>query len=587
MSNNTQRRLAAIVSADVVGYSRLMGVDETGTLADLRAHRAELIDALITEHGGRIVKVMGDGLLLEYPSVVAATQCMIEIQQGMVTRNQGVDEARRMVFRIGINLGDIIIEGEDILGDGVNIAARLQEIAEPGGIAVSDRVHEDIRDRLEANFEDAGRHTLKNIARPVHVWRWSAQATAAEVPVDEPLSLPDKPSIAVLPFDNMSGDEEQEYFADGIAEDIISTLSRLPWFFVISRNSSFSFKGRSTDVRQMAQELGVQYVLEGSVRKAGSRVRITAQLIDARNDRHIWAERYDRELTDIFAVQDEITEKIVGAVSPEFMAAEMHRARNKAAQNLDAWDLLMQAHWHLNQYDREGNIEAQKLLRQVITLDPNNDLALSDLAFSHFIGLMWGWFEDPAASLKMAEEAARKAVIINERNVTAWMFLGRIDIYAGRHDDAIGKGRKALDLAPNSAESHGWMGGILMLSGERDAAISELELAIRLSPRDPFNALWYAPMSVLHFLAGRYEESIGWCKKSLQDLPNAPPGVHRPMAASYAMLDRMDEARNAIEALRSRIPNVSIATTRQQMPFRREADTAHFLDALRKAGLPE
>jgi tetratricopeptide (TPR) repeat protein len=328
-------------------------------------------------------------------------------------------------------------------------------------------------------------------------------------------------------------------------------------------------------------------VLEGSVRKAANRVRITAQLIDARNDRHLWSERYDRELTDIFAVQDEITEKIVGAVSPEFMAAEMHRARNKAAQNLDAWDLLMRAHWHLNRFNWESNIEAQKLLQQAIDLDPNSDLALSDLATSYITGLTWGWYDVPAETQKLAAEAARKATELNERNVNARMILGRIDIYAGHYDDAVSKGRKALELAPNSAESHGWLGGILMLSGERDAAISELEMALRLSPRDPINALWYAPMSVLQFLAGHYEESIGWCKKSLRDLPNSPPGVHRPMAASFAMLDRMEEARSAIESLQSRVPNVSIEATRQQMPFRREADMAHFLDALRKAGLPE
>ncbi|MFP6772118.1 MAG: FlgO family outer membrane protein [Alphaproteobacteria bacterium] len=286
----------------MVGYSWLMGVDETGTLAALRAHPEELIDPLIAEHGGRIVKVMGDGLLLELPSVVSATQCVIKTQKAMAERNREVEDNRRIVFRIGINLGDIIIEGDDILGDGVNIAARLQEIAEPGGIAISARVHEDVRDRLDEMFTDSGEQTLKNIARPVRVWPWMAQTPTARTSADTPLHLPDKPSIAVLPFDNMSGVVEQEYFADGIAEDIISALSHMPWFFLISRNSSLSFKGQSRDVTQMAEELGVQYVLEGSVRKAGNRVRITAQLIDARNDRHLWADRFDRELDDIFAV---------------------------------------------------------------------------------------------------------------------------------------------------------------------------------------------------------------------------------------------------------------------------------------------
>ena len=316
-------------------------------------------------------------------------------------------------------------------------------------------------------------------------------------------------------------------------------------------------------------------------------MRITAQLIDARNDRHIWADRFDRELTDIFAVQDEITEKIVGAVSPEFMAAEMNRARTKPTQNLDAWDLLMQAHWHLNQFNRESNLKAQELLNQVVELEPNNDLALSDLANSHSLGLTWGWYDNPGESKKMAAEAAQKAAELNERNVSAWFTLGRIDINAGRYDDAISKGRKAVELAPNSGESHGYLGSYLMYDGDCEEAITELELAIRLSPRDPRNALFYAPMSVVLFLSGRYEESVRWCKKAFEDLANPLPGVHRPMAASYAMLERMNEARGALEALQSRVPNVSIEATRQQMPFRREADMDHYLDALRKAGMPE
>ncbi len=584
-----ERRLAAILASDVVGYSRLIRADEEGTLAALKGVRADLIDPTLAEHNGRIVKLMGDGMLAEFASVVDAVRAAVETQRAVAERNADVPEEKRIEFRVGINLGDVVIDGDDIQGDGVNVAARLEALAEPGGICVSGMVYEGVRDRIDIPFEDMGEQEVKNIARPIRMWRWLPTASATTIPIaaNEPLPLPDKPSIAVLPFDNMSGDPEQEYFADGIAEDIISALSRLPWFFVISRNSSFSFRGKSTDVRHLAQELGVQYVLEGSVRKSANRVRITAQLIDARNDRHLWAERYDRELTDIFAVQDEITEKIVGAVSPEFMAAEMHRSRNKAAQNLDAWDILMQAHWHLNRFNRKSNFEAQKLLQQAIALDPNSDLALSDLAMSHTIGLTWGWFDSPAESIKLAADAAQKAAALNDRNVTAWLVLGRIDIDSGRYDDAVKKGRKALDLAPNLADGHGWLGHFLMYSGECEEAISELEMAIRLSPRDPVNALWYAPMSMTHFLAGRYEEAIRWCKKSLQDLPNALPGVHRCMAASYAMLDQMEEAQRAIESLKSRVPNVSIEATKHQMPFKRDTDTAHYSDALRKAGLPE
>ncbi len=585
-----ERRLAAILVTDVVGYSRLIRADEERTLAALKILRSDLIDPKIAEHHGRIVKLMGDGMLAEFPSVVDAVRAAVQTQEALAEHNSGLPEDQQIEFRVGINLGDVVIDGDDIHGDGVNVAARLEGLAEPGGICVSGKVYEEVRDRLDLAFEDRGEQEVKNINRPVRVWRWlsdSSMTAGKTAPPKRPLPLPDKPSIAVLPFDNMSGDPEQEYFADGIAEDIISALSRMPWFFVISRNSSFSFRGKSTDVRHLAQELGVQYVLEGSVRKSANRVRITAQFIDARNDRHLWAERYDRELTDIFEVQDEITEKIVGAVSPEFMAAEMHRSRNKAAQSLDAWDMLMQAHWHLNRFNSKSNFEAQKLLQQAIALDPNSDLALSDLAMSHIIGLTWGWFDSPAESIKLAADAAHKAAGLNDRNVTAWVILGRIDIVSGRYDDAVNKGRKALDLAPNSADGHGWLGNFLMYCGECEEAISELEMAIRLSPRDPNNALWYAPMSMTHFLAGRYEESIRWGKKSLQDLPTALPGVHRPMAASYAMLDQMEEARRAIESLKSRVPNVSIEATKHQMPFRRDTDTAHYLDALRKAGLPE
>ncbi|MDP6875523.1 MAG: 3'-5' exonuclease, partial [Alphaproteobacteria bacterium] len=300
--------MAAVVSADVVGYSRLMGVDETGTLAALRSHRAELIDGKIAEHGGRIVKTMGDGLLIEFPSVVDATQCMIEVQQGMAKRNEGVDEGQRIVFRIGINLGDIIIEGEDIHGDGVNIAARLQEISEPGGVAISRRVYEDVQDRLDVPFDDAGEQALKNIARPVNVWRWSTFSSAStSVKATEPVALPDKPSVAVLPFDNMSGDPEQDYFADGLTEEIITALSKISRMRVIARNSAFAYKGKALDLRQVASEMGVRFVLEGSIRSGGNRLRITAQLIDASDGSHIWAERFDRTIDDIFDIQDDIT----------------------------------------------------------------------------------------------------------------------------------------------------------------------------------------------------------------------------------------------------------------------------------------
>ena len=589
MSKGTQRRLAAIVSADVVGYSLLMGIDEEGTLAALRAHRVELIDAKIAEHGGRIVKTMGDGLLLEFPSVVNATQCVIEVQQSMAERNEGIAADRRITFRVGVNLGDIIIEGEDIHGDGVNIAARIQEIALPGGIAISHRVYEDVRARLDATFQEAGEQTLKNIALPVKVWQWSPSIQQNVSPAvagsSVSLPLPDKPSIAVLPFDNMSGDPEQEYFADGIAEDIISALSQLPWFFVVSRNSSFSFKGQTKDVPQMAEELGVQYILEGSVRKAGIRVRITAQLIDARNDRHIWADRFDRELTDIFAVQDEITEKIVGAVAPEFLAAEMQRARRKEARDLDTWDLLMQARWHFNHFTKESNQEAKVLLEKVIALDPKNDLAFSDLATCNFTGLPWNWYDEPAKALDASREAAQKAIAINDRNVPALLALAVVDAFSHKFDEAVSKARQALAFAPNAPDAHGHLGGCLTLAGECVEAIDELNTAIRLGPRNPDNAMWYSYMVLALFQERRYEECIKWCQDALRDLPNPLPAMHRPMAASFAMLDRMDEARAAITELKLRAPNVSAESTRS-FPFKNADAVAHYVEAMCKAEAP-
>ena len=336
-----QRRLVAIVSTDVVGYSRLMGRDESGTLAAFKAHRRELVDPKIEAHGGRVVKTTGDGLLLEFASVIDAVRCAIAVQDGMAARNAQVPEDLRIVFRVGVHLGDVIVEEDDLFGDGVNVAARLEGLAKPGGIVISDDAYRQVRDRLKVAWRDAGEHEVKNIARPLKVWSWTPDAPArgqATAP-----AMPDKPSIAVLPFDNMSGDPEQEYFSDGIAEDIITNLSRIRWLFVIARNSSFVFKGKAVDVREVSRELGVRYILEGSVRKAANKVRISAQLIDAASSAHLWAERYDRDLTDIFAVQDEITQNVAAAIEPEILAAEGLRARARSQRDLDAWDLVMRA----------------------------------------------------------------------------------------------------------------------------------------------------------------------------------------------------------------------------------------------------
>ena len=404
-----ERRLAAILAADVVGYSRLMGEDEAGTLERLKSLRRELVQPGITERKGRIVKLMGDGLLAEFPSVVEAVQCAADIQRSMIGREADLPNERRIKLRIGVNLGDIIVEGSDIYGEGVNVAVRLEALADPGGICISGKVYEEVRNKLPTAFEDLGEQEVKNIAEPVRVYRWTdaADQEPGGAGAEAALPLPDKPSIAVLPFENMSGDPEQEYLADGICEDLITALSKIRWFFVIARNSTFTYKGQAVEVTQVARELGVRYVIEGSVRKAGNRVRITAQLIDATTGRHVWAERYDRDLADIFELQDEMTQTIVAAVEPELGAAERERALSKPPENLDAWETCQRGLWHLWRFDREDNAKAPSLLQRAQELDPGFAAAYAHEAYSHFVNVIMGWAEDPDRTLAAGMAAAK------------------------------------------------------------------------------------------------------------------------------------------------------------------------------------
>jgi adenylate cyclase len=485
MVEETQRRLSAIVSADVVGYSRLMSVDETGTLTALRAHRTELIDNKIAEHGGRIVKTMGDGLLLDFPSVVEATQCMIEIQQGMAERNEGIDEARRITFRIGVNLGDIIVEGADILGDAVNVAARLQEFAEPGAVAISSRVHDDVRDRLDTPFVDSGDQFFKNIARPIRVWQWMSAplATAYPLATAAPLPLPSKPSIAVLPFDNMSGDPEQGYFADGVTEDIITALSKFRWFFVTARNSTFTYKGQAVDVKQIGRELWVKYVLEGSVRKAGNRVRITAQFIACENGNHLWADRYDGELEDLFDLQDQITESIVREIEPELGRLERQSAKRKTARNLTAWDLCMRGLDHFYKADTVNIQKAIAAFAEAVDQDPDFALArayhaLSLQAVTYIAGVKAHEVDVP----EMLAEAHR-AVACDPNEAIAHLALGRCLQFAGDPEGSVWELQKAVELNPNLGAAYWSLGQTLQMALFRvDEAQQHFDRAIRLSP---------------------------------------------------------------------------------------------------------
>jgi TolB-like protein/class 3 adenylate cyclase/Flp pilus assembly protein TadD len=588
-----ERRLAAILAVDVAGYSRLMSADEEGTLAAMLAVRRELGDPKIREHRGRIVKTTGDGLLVEFASVVDAVRCAVEVQREMVARNSQVPTEKRLEFRMGINVGDIIIEDGDIYGDGVNIAARLEALAEPGGICVSAAAHDQVRDRLDIAFRDLGDQQVKNIVRPVRVYSVGRQVSGTEldekeivVPAPLGLPLPEKPSIAILPFQNLSGDPEQEYFADGIVEDVITALSRNRAFFVISRNTTFTYKGPAVDVAKVARELGVRYVLEGSVRRAGNRVRITAQLIDAATGRHLWADRYDRELADVFALQDEISRTITGELAPGIIAAEMQQARRKDPSALDAWDRTMRAHWHIRRFTREDMAEARRLLGEAIELDPANVIALSDLSFANHFEACFAWVDDVAAGYTRAGEAARRAVAIEDSDAQAHAALGIYDLFQGRHLEARRRLHRAIDLDPNSAFARGYLGCAFGFAGDYEAAVPLLDEAIRLSPRDPLLVIWHLCKGWAALLSERHQEAIEFTTEAAEANPEFPD-VHAVLAAAHGHLGNSGPAHAALAEFLRRTPALTASDERLNRPFGTGAQREHFLQGLRKAGLPD
>jgi adenylate cyclase len=586
-SERVERRLTAILAADVAGYSRLMGADEEGTLAQLKAHRQALVDPKITEHRGRIVKTTGDGALVEFTSVVDALRCAVEIQRGMAERNTAVAPEKRIDFRIGINVGDIIMDAGDIFGDGVNVAARLEGLAEPGGICVSGRVQEDTRGRLAIDFEDIGEQQLKNIAWPVRAYRVRIDGLPAQAtPV---LTLPDKPSIAVLPFTNMSGDPEQEYLADGLTEDITTALSKVRWFFVISRNSSFTYKGKAVDVKRVARELGVRYVLEGSVRRAANRLRVTAQLVDAITDHHIWAERYDRDLIDIFAVQDEITDTIAATMEPEIGSAERERARRKLPEHLGAWEHHQRGMWHLLRRNRDDLVAAQAFFRKAIELDPTFATPRAALALSCFFQITHGFTIAHASSLDELFTEASQAVALDPKDALGHTALGLAFMERRDHLDALAEHQIALSLNSNSSLAH-WAFGYALHRAERlQEALEQFEAALRLSPRDP--GLWsYLTLkaSTLYQLR-QYDEAVRFARDaarhSVADL--IWPYVH--MAAALGQLGRTNEALAAVEELRRRRPGLTVSAVRSWPHNRNRSERSlkHILEGLRLAGLPE
>jgi len=577
------RRLAAIIAADVAGYSRLMGADEEGTLEALKAIRRELSDPKVREHRGRIVNTTGDGLLIEFSSVVDAVRCAVEVQHAMAERNVDVPPDRRIELRMGINLGDIIKDGRDIFGDGVNVAARLEALAEPGGICVSRVVRDQVRDKLAFSFEDMGEQQVKNIARPVHVYR---------VLIDKPASakallpLPDKPSIAVLPFQNMTGDAEQDYFVDGVVEEIITAISRLPWLFVIARNSSFTYKGRAVDVKQVARELGVRYVLEGSVRKGGNKVRITGQLIDAASGAHIWADRFDGALDDIFELQDQVASGVVGAIEPKLRSAEIERAIRKPTENLGAYDLYLRALAQFWKWTPDGWSEAVDLLRRALDIDPSYATAAGLFAWCRVVEQT-----RRLVSAQERDEASRFARLAvekgNEDPDALWMGGWGMLMLAGEHAAGMSAMERSLALNPNSALASCFFGWAQSYRHQSQRAIEALERARRLSPLDPQPWVFYGGLAHAHFAAGRWGEAIEWADRALHAQPRmtAVVGVK---AAACSHLGRVEEARACVSRyleLRpgSTIGNVGgLVRTAVSPEFR-----AAYTDGLRQAGMPE
>jgi adenylate cyclase len=582
-----ERRLAAILAADVVGYSRLMEQDEAGTLVRLKAHRRELIDPAIAARGGRMVKLMGDGALVEFASVVNAVQCAVEIQGAMVLRNAEVREAQRIAFRIGINLGDVIVEGDDIYGEGVNVATRLEALAVPGGICISGKVHDEVLGKLDVGFEDQGEQPVKNIARPVRVYRVladAASAVSAQRPDDRgaPMVLPDKPSIVVLALQNMSADPEQEYFADGIAEDIITDLSKVSGLLVIARNSAFAYKGRATDLRQVCRELGVRYALEGSVRKAGNRVRITTQLIDGATGGHLWAERYDRELTDIFEVQDEVTREIVAALKVHLTPEERRRLEKRGTDNVEAYDSFLRGREFGWTHTREGLIHARPLLERASALDPNFALPLAYLAVVHVQEYINRWSADPERSLQIAGELAERALQLDRSEPHAHFCLSIVHTWQKQIDRAITDARRALALDPNFADAYAALGVALHYAGKATESLEQFERVVRLNPHYPPLFLFF--MAQDYFALERHEEAADLLRRRIAHQSDSDTSQVL-LAACYGHLGRAADARAAWqEALRIN-PDYSIEHRRQILPYKNPADFERVVEGLRKAGI--
>src|SRR3954471_18936164 len=563
-----ERRLAAILAVDVVGYSRLMGADEEGTLEHLKALRRELVDPKIAEHRGRTVKTTGDGLLVEFPSVVDAVRCAVAVQQAIPERNMGVEAANRIELRIDINLGDVIVEGDDLYGDGINIAARIEGLADAGEVFVSNTVHDQVRDRLPFAFDDLGEHQVKNIARPVRVYRVrNTVAKAESAPAPLVLSLPDKPSIAVLPFQNMSGDPEQEYFVDGMVEEIITALSRIRWLFVIAHNSTFTYKGQAVDVKQVGRELGVRYVLEGSVRKGGNRVRITARLIDAVTGTHLWVDRFDGSLEDVFELQDKVASSVAGVIEPTMQAAEIHRSTGRPTNDLTAYDLYLRACAMMSSARQIP--EALRLTEQAIARDPHYGSALAWAAICYMRLCQDGLSQDSQADSRRGIDLARRSLQVAGDNSA---ILANASFALAYFGDDLGAMMALVDraLALNPNYARGWhiSGDLSLWAGHLERAIEHVEIALRLSPRIRVG-LPFMVIGAAHFFAQRFDAAGPKLLRAIQEAPSHPP-PYRCLAACYAHMGRLEEARDTIAQLRAITPVVVPSVMPYRNPDHRE-----------------
>jgi len=618
VGGEVSRRLAAIVAADVAGYSRLVSNDEEGTLGALRAHRSDLIDPKIAEFGGRIANTAGDSILIEFSSVVDALRCCIDIQKGMVERNADVHEERRITFRVGINVGDVVEQDGDLLGDGVNVAARLEGLAEPGGICLSRSARDQIRDRQVVALEDMGEVEVKNIVRPVRVFRvlgegetvsvptrkfasWRKYAVAAFIALailtgggawwwnqadrltsthsgNAALTLPDKPSIAVLPFDNVSTNKEQAYFSDGVTEDIITDLSKISGLFVVARNSSFSYKGKPVEVRQVAEELGVRYVLQGSVRRAEEKIRITTQLIDAPKGNHIWAERYDRELKDVFAVQSEVARQVAKALAVTLKANENERLYQKYTANIDAYDVYLQARRTVDAPTKDNILRGEKLFSRVIALDPNFAGGYAGLSFNLSVQVRFQYSKSPAADVARAFDLAKQAIEVDSGFVWGHIALGGAYLAKGDAEAAVGAVRQALALDPNGYEANLFMGFYLQFAGDSALAVKHLLKSRRLSPVESVRDRAF--MSLAQFMNRNYAETVRFGG-------GRNPNSRVVLAAAYTLLERPDEAAVMVKKLLTANPKFNLSQWRFGKLWQSEENRTRLYSAAKKAGIPE